>query len=99
MLGGSAANGRKRVTDGRYCSDTSASCLVVTAVCLASMCRQIGSRYISYSCAYQDVRRVVLFRGIARETDSCCKRVGAPLDPFIFGISVSDHRRKSETCG
>src|SRR5258708_22944960 len=55
MLHGSPANGPKRLTDAGCCGDTSVSCLIVTAVCLASMFRQIGSRYISQSCSYEDV--------------------------------------------
>ena len=41
----------------------------------------------------------MLFRRVARETDSSCKRIRSPLDPFILGISVSNHRRKCKTCG
>ena len=63
------------------------------------MLSEIGSRHVPQSCAYKDVRGVVLFRRVTRETDSCCKRIRSQLDPFILGVSVSDHRRKCETCG
>jgi predicted Fe-S protein YdhL (DUF1289 family) len=67
-------------------------------LCVASMLSQKGSSYISQGCANEDVRGVVRFRRVARETDPGCKRISPPLHPFIFWISVGDHRRKCKAC-
>src|SRR5713226_7417932 len=72
---------------------------MVASRLLASMLSQIRSSYISQSCADEDVRGVMPFRRVARETHSSCKRIRSPLEPIILGISVSDHRRKCKTCG
>src|SRR5215469_6186589 len=63
------------------------------------MFSKISSAHISDSCAHEDVRGVVLFGGIARQTDPCCKRIRPPLHPFILGISMRDDCSKSKAGG
>src|ERR1700681_4300935 len=69
--------------------------LETTTVIVLMRC-QVGSSHISESAAYQDVRHEMLLSADAGETNSGGQTVGAPLEPRIVGVTVSNNTGERE---